>query len=509
VKRLAIFALIGIAVPAAILTVLGYVSLRQWETSSELLFKEQARDLAAMAADKIEMMLKHTDDDVLAHLQRVIASPDLDQRTLDELLASLPLVRRLYLFNLRSELLYPKHRHLEDAAVLARLRSEAAQGSWEKGGRRDLVVGEHLVLATVCNLHDGTPVLTAVSRDPDVLRREVFDRTVRALESPTIVAVVDHLDRPVYSGGTLDRADRIATARFRETLPDWRVAIYQPQGTSPRESVRRQIALFTAAFGLLIVVIVAGIVTTYRLMRRETEMSRLKADFVANVSHDLKTPLSVIRMFGETLEMGRVTEDAQRRQYYHVITRESERLSRLIENVLDFSRIESGRRRYDLAPAAVEPLIRETLEAFSYPLAQHGFKVMVTVAPDLPEVPMDGDAIAQALGNLVDNAIKYAGERKAITIEAGVIDGHLALSVADEGIGIPEREQGRIFEKFYRVGRSETQGRRGSGVGLALVRHIALAHGGRVTVASAPGDGSRFTLWLPLHRTLPEVPPSD
>jgi signal transduction histidine kinase len=498
VRRLAIFALLGVAVPAAILTVLGYVSLRQWETSSELLFKEQARDLAAMAADKIEMMLKHTDDDVLDRLQTVIARPDLDQGALDTLVTSLPFVQRLYLFDRRGQLLYPTRPQDDDAGVLARLRPEAASGAWEKGGRRDLIVGEHLVLATVCTLHDGTPVFTAVSRDPDVLRRDIFDRTIRALESPAIVAVVDDLDRPVYSGATLDSADRIATARFRATLPNWRVAIYQPRGTSPRESVRRQITLFTGAFGLLIVVIGAGIITTYRLMRRETEMSRLKADFVANVSHDLKTPLSVIRMFGETLEMGRVTEEAQRRQYYHVITRESERLSRLIENVLDFSRIESGRRRYDLAPAPVEPLIRETLDAFSYPLTQHGFTVTVTVAPDLPEVRMDGDAIGQALANLVDNAIKYAGDRKAITIEAGLADGRLTLSVADEGIGIPEPEQARIFEKFYRVGRSETQGRRGSGVGLALVRHVARAHGGQVTVSSTPGQGSRFTLWLPL-----------
>jgi signal transduction histidine kinase len=498
VKRLGVFGLFGIAVPAAILAVLGGVSLRQWETSSELLFKEQTRDLAAMAADKIEMMLRQTDDDVLARLQTVIASPDLGRHALDDVQASLPLVQRLYLLNRRGELLYPTDPREEDGALLARLRTEAAQSSWEKGRRRDLVVGEQLVLATVCDLHDGTPVLTAVSRDPEVLRREVFDRSIRALESPAIVAVVDDRDRPVYSGGALDRADRIATARFREILPTWRVAIYQPQGTSPRESVRRQIALFTGAFGLLIVVILAGIVVTYRLIRREAEMSRLKADFVANVSHDLKTPLSVIRMFGETLEMGRTTDEVQRREYYHVITRESERLSRLIENVLDFSRIESGRRRYDIAPTAVEPLIREVLDAFSYPLAQHGFKVTVTVAPDLPEVPMDGDAIGQALANLVDNAIKYAGDRKSITIEAGLVAGSLALSVADEGIGIPEAEQARIFEKFYRVGRSETQGRRGSGVGLALVRHIALAHGGRITVSSAPGEGSRFTLWLPL-----------
>jgi signal transduction histidine kinase len=256
--------------------------------------------------------------------------------------------------------------------------------------------------------------------------------------------------------------------------------------------------LFTAAFGLLLLVIAAGLAATYRLVRRETEMARLKADFVANVSHDLKTPLSLIRMFAETLEMGRVPDEARRQEYYRVITREGERLSRLIDNVLDFSRIEGGRRRYDPVPTAVAPVIRDTLEAFTYPLTSEGFAVEVRLPSDLPEVPMDAEAVGQALGNLIDNAIKYSAERKALRIDATVQDGQLALSVTDQGIGIPGEEQARIFEKFYRIGRSETQARRGSGVGLALVRHVAQAHGGRVTVESRPGAGSRFTLWLPL-----------
>ncbi len=283
-----------------------------------------------------------------------------------------------------------------------------------------------------------------------------------------------------------------------EALPDWRVAIYAPPGAAPGDVGRRQVMMFTGAFGVLIAVIVAGCVLTWRLMRRETEMARLKSDFVANVSHDLRTPLSVIRMFGETLELDRVPDEARRREYYRVITRESERLSRLIDNVLDFSRIESGRRRYERTPTAVEPLVRETLEAFAYPLEQGKFKVELTVAPDLPDVPMDADAIGQALANLIDNAIKYSGDDRVLVVDARRESGRLALAVTDRGIGIPPAEQARVFEKFYRVGRSETQGRRGSGVGLALVRHIADAHGGEVTVRSAPGEGSRFTIWLPL-----------
>jgi signal transduction histidine kinase len=134
-------------------------------------------------------------------------------------------------------------------------------------------------------------------------------------------------------------------------------------------------------------------------------------------------------------------------------------------------------------------------------LAQQGFKVEVSVAPDLPEVVMDPDAVGQALANLVDNAIKYSGDDRAVTVDARIVDGRLVIAVTDRGLGIAPEEQAKIFEKFYRVGRSDTQGRRGSGVGLALVRHIALAHGGDVTVESTPGEGSRFSLRLPIDRS--------
>jgi signal transduction histidine kinase len=204
-------------------------------------------------------------------------------------------------------------------------------------------------------------------------------------------------------------------------------------------------------------------------------------------------------MYGETLEMGRVSDAAQRDAYYRVITRESERLSRLIDNVLDFSRIEGGRRTYERALSAVEPVVRESLEPFAWQLAQGGFAVDVDVAPNLPDVRMDAAAVGQALSNLIDNAIKYSGDGKRLEVTAAVTDGALHLAVTDDGIGIPAGEHTRIFEKFYRVGHSETQGRRGSGVGLALVRHVAQAHGGRVTVESRSGHGSRFTLVLPVE----------
>ena len=497
--RFSTFGLLAVVLPAAILAVLGYVSLRQWETSAELLFREQARDLASMTTEKVEMLLARAEDEILSRIEALLRRPDFASATLAEVAAAAPLIGRLYLVDRGGRVFFPAALAGEEAGVISKLLVEISQAFWERGGRRHVVVGDQVILAAVLKTGRGS-LLVALSRNPEVFRREILEKTLRAVEGPTIVAVLDDRDRPVYARAPLEGAERIATAPFGAALPSWRVALYHPHGMSPRAAIRRQATVFTIAFGLLLVVIVAGLVATYRLVRRETEMARLKADFVANVSHDLKTPLSLIRMFGETLEMGRVTDEAALHEYYRVITRESERLSRLIDNVLDFSRIEGGARTYDIAPTAVEPLIRETLEAFGYVLAKEGFKVEVTVPPDLRKVPMDAGAVGQVLANLVDNAIKFSAERKWLGVEAEIQTGHLTLTVADKGIGIPLAELEKIFQKFYRVGRSETQGGRGSGVGLALVRHVAQAHGGRVTVESRPGEGSRFTLWLPLCR---------
>jgi signal transduction histidine kinase len=493
---LSTLALVAVVASVTVVVVLGYVSLRQWEASSDLLLREQARDTASMAAEKIEIMLRHAEDAFLDRLQGVLSAGGQLEPALDRLVAQSPLVRRLYLFDRRGDRLFPGEWKDGDARLFAPLAKEFAQRPGA-GGKRAVVAGGQICLAWLVKA-GGEPVFVAFARDIDVLRRDILDVTLGGLESPT--AVLDPGGRPVYSRAPAGDGSPVLAVGFREILPEWRLTVYATPGASPRQAVRRQVMLFTLAFAVLLAVTVAGILATWRLTRRETEMARLKSDFVANVSHDLKTPLSVIRMFGETLEMGRVVDEPRRREYYRVITRESERLSRLIDNVLDFSRIEGGRQTYAVAPTAVEPLVRDTLETFAYPLGQQGFKVDVTIAADLPEVEMDAAAVGQALANLVDNAIKYSGDERSVTVDARVVEGRLALSVADRGVGIPRTEHERIFEKFYRVGRSDTQGRRGSGVGLALVRHIAEAHGGDVTVESAPGAGSRFTLRLPLGR---------
>jgi signal transduction histidine kinase len=491
--RFAAFALLAIVVPAVILAVLGYHSLRQWRRSADELLREQSRSMAVMVADKVDMALRHAEYAVMGRLEAAIRGGAVAPDAVEALLADTPLVARLALFDREGRPVYPPSGEpgLTPTGPLA----ELARLLWVRGGKEHRVVGDEVVVGCLVGGGGRPGLLALLALDSGVLRRDVLEAALGGPEAP-LLTVTDHRGRPVYGRASGERAEIVAAVPLSEALPAWRLALLQPAGISPRAAIDRQVALFTGAFGLLLVVIATGLVATYRLVRRETETARLKAEFVANVSHDLKTPLSLIRVFGETLEMGRVADEPTRHEYYRVITRESERLSRLIENVLDFSRIEGGRRTYDLLPVSVEPLIRDTVESFGYVLAQQGFKVDVAVEAGLPEVPMDADAVSQALANLIDNAIKYSEGRKVLTVEATLRAGGLALTVGDEGIGIPREEQERIFDKFYRVGRSETQGRRGSGVGLALVRHVAEAHGGRVDVDSRPGQGSRFTLWF-------------
>ena len=492
--RFAAFALLAIVLPAVILATLGYHSLRQWRLSADELFREQSRSMAVMVAEKVDLALRNVEYGIMGRLEAATRDGAVAPDAVESLLTDTPLIARLAIFDQSGRRVYP--RGDGPGLVLDPPLDGLAQAVWKDGGKVHRVVGDDVVVG--CLIRNGTrpAFLGIVVLDQIVLRRDVLEATLGESEVPPLT-VTDHRDRPVFRRASSGPAQVVATVPLSAALPSWQLALYQPSGRSPQVAIDRQVVLFTGAFGLLLIVIATGLLATYRLVRRETETARLKAQFVANVSHDLKTPLSLIRVFGETLEMGRVSDEATRQEYYRVITHESERLSRLIDNVLDFSRIEGGRRTYDLVPTSGEAVVRDTVESFAYVLAQQGFKVDVAIQPDLPEVPMDADAVGQALANLIDNAIKYSEGRKVLTVRASLQDGGIALTVGDEGIGIPRDEQARIFDKFYRVGRSETQGRRGSGVGLALVQHVVEAHRGRVTVDSRPGEGSRFTLWLP------------
>jgi signal transduction histidine kinase len=275
------------------------------------------------------------------------------------------------------------------------------------------------------------------------------------------------------------------------------------QGTTAEAIGNRFVQQSMLILGVLSLLMIGGLVLTYRSVNKQVALARLKSDFVSNVSHELRTPLALIRLYAETLELGRITTQEKKLEYYSIIRKESERLTALINNILDFSRIEAGRKEYDFRETDIAELVRNTLDSYRYQIEQQGFALEEHIDPGIPPVRVDREAIARALVNLVNNALKYSDRDKFLGVKLYRANAVLKLEVVDRGIGIDRNEQARIFEKFYRTCDPLVHNTKGSGLGLSLVQHITHAHGGHVEVESSPGRGSKFTMTLPLAEPQP------
>jgi signal transduction histidine kinase len=313
-----------------------------------------------------------------------------------------------------------------------------------------------------------------------------------------------------------DRARALAGARFATSGGDWlgesfpgvRVAFAGPARDDPAMSAG---PWFYWTIVLLVVsVTVSGGYFLWRDLQRELRVASLRSQFVSSVSHELKTPLTAIRMFAETLLMGRARDGEVAAEYLETIVNESERLTRLLNNVLEFSKLERGTSTFHLVPHAIGEVIQRSVRAMSYPLSQQGFTLNVDIAEGLPAVPVDPDALEQALLNLLTNAMKYSGAARTIELTARRDDRHVTIDVVDHGVGIAAEDHERVFEKFYRAATPENRHIPGTGLGLTLVQHIARAHGGGIRLSSTPGEGSCFSLLLPLdHDTAAVAAPAS
>jgi signal transduction histidine kinase len=264
-----------------------------------------------------------------------------------------------------------------------------------------------------------------------------------------------------------------------------------------RRTVRIAVVL-TAVF-----VSVVGAFWIARLVAWEMETARQRADFAANVSHELRSPITQIRLKGEALALGLVDPGADAEEHYASIVRESERLSRLVDNVLDFASIERGVRRYQLRPDDLGDVLLGSVDAARSTFEAAGMVVDVDIPDDLPRVWFDREALGQVMTNLLSNAAKYGESGGWVRIAARAGESHVALTVADRGIGIVPGEIHRVFDDFFRSADPRVRSSKGTGIGLAIVRYIVEAHGGTIHVASTPGQGAVFTILLPLQ------PPED
>jgi len=249
---------------------------------------------------------------------------------------------------------------------------------------------------------------------------------------------------------------------------------------------------------LMLLLLIAGAYATYRGVSRELQVAHLQSDFVSAVSHEFRSPLTSLRSITELLASNRITDENRRRQSYNFMERETGRLHHLVEDLLDFGRMESGRKQYRIELLDIFGLVRSAVDDFGEVLVASGFSIEMNLDPRQANVQGDAEALRRAVRNLLENAVKYSPECRSIWIDGAIHGNQVSVSVRDHGMGIDPREQRRIFEKFVRGAAANKAGINGTGIGLSMVRQIVAACGGEIRLASSVGSGSTFTILFPL-----------
>ena len=539
-NRFRLMLTLGLAVvlPAAALIYVNFSQLRAFERDKvlEAAIHRDFQEMLAITEKKINKKVYTMSEEA----RDVFPSPDADaqqkEKQLDLILAKSPWLSHVFLFDGKNLIFRSQPGQLNDKYI--REEHDQMAGSfhgWFGMEGKSLVETIHkkprltifssgptkradgeaymtTALFVLPQLSKERVVVGGASFDPCYLKQTLFpgmleesvttkltDQGGNPLAMMVYPADMDmgHEINPLAASSGWGKGKPEVTRKFDDVFRGLALGV-KYQGTSVEALGQTWVHRSFLILGCLSLMIIGGLVLTKHIVSKEMALARLKSDFVSNVSHELRTPLALIRLYAETLELGRITTQEKKQQYYRIIRKESERLTALINNILDFSRIEAGRKEYEFRNTDIAELVRNTLESYRYQIEQQGFAFEENIDSNLPAVPVDREAIARALVNLVNNALKYSTDEKFLGVKLYRDDGVVKLEVADHGIGIARRDQSKIFEKFYRAGDPLVHNTKGSGLGLSLVRHITQAHGGEIAVESTPGKGSKFILSLPL-----------
>jgi len=527
---------LAVILPVAILVALSVHHLKgfQRDRQMEAVIQRDFSQVLAISEKQINQEAYELLDDVREQFPPVgqICSP-----SLDKILAAHPYAAHVFVYDKEQGLTFrsqPKRLQEQDfrteandlshmweswfkvgfdetAESLAKKSKKAGssysfENSWPKRGDKHLYQVTALFLKK--DASSNTPAINGIVFDAEYLRDRFFPEMLETVmahnisdaegeKSHAVIMIHPKMEpTPLAASVGWDGGEPEVERSMENVFPGLALAI-KMRGTTLKAISDKFVRTAFLVLGGLSVLLVFGLGLTYRNVSKEIALARLKSDFVSNVSHELRTPLSLIRLYAETLEMGRLTSPQKYQEYYQIIRKESERLTSLINNILDFSRIEAGRKEYDFRETDLRELVCNTIDSYRYQIEQNGFTLEEKIDP-VPPVRIDREAIARSLVNLVNNALKYSQDQKFIGVNLYRYNGSVKLEVIDHGIGIPAPEQGKIFEKFYRVGDPLVHNTKGSGLGLSLVRHIVHAHGGEVSVDSTPGQGSKFTIALPV-----------
>jgi len=538
--RLAAGLAVAVAIPVAVLFYFQFRSIAALSQSSAVVLRQLSQETADGMTQGLQDALRAPYINVLLRVTQVQTEPlDLQaiSPTFEQGLETEPFVMRFYVWSEQTQahrgevLAYDRRHH--------GFTTEVPEGPLMVKRVRELAPQKHAI-SVFEETVDGRPAyfqaqlrfkspsrdqltsFVALRVDADQLRQEFLPGFItshlKTVEGPTgfpplTLTVLDHRGRVLFPAGgsapTRYIDERTFPLVFFEPglqpfiAPDghkpemWRLRTGYGNQAIP-EIVAARARPQRTMMAMLAGVMAIGVFFVARAAAREVRVAELKSSFVSSVSHDLKTPLALIQLFAETLELGRLKNTDRANEYYRIINSEARKLTRLINNLLDFSKIEAGLRAYKLERVNLADLTGSVLESLESQFQHNQFVVSTKLAPNVP-VLIDKEAAEQALENLLSNAMKYSPEHREILVEVDQVDQYGVVRVHDRGIGIPARLQRKIFNKFFRIQTDAGSGPHGTGLGLAIVDHVMRGHNGFVRVDSEPGRGSTFTLHFPLH----------
>lgn len=393
---------------------------------------------------------------------------------------------------------------IKEQYSLARAASDVVPERLLVNSEKDLFL---VSFTTLPDFQSGQTFYGGLCWDLHLLKNQILPKVLEDLakDSGLDFKIVDEKGQNITTG-TLELISKESLSLTYRIFPlPWKLIVSHLGINALERAARREIFFFGVLLAVILLLMFLGAVLIVRDISRESETTRLKTEFVHNISHELKTPLTLIRLYGETLQRKKNLTNQEKNDSYEIITKESERLSHLINNVLDFSRIEMGRKEFDFKYGNLSVVVEDTLESYRYHLEKKGFVIQKDICNDLPEMNFDGEAIASVLINLLSNAMKFSPKEKVVAVKLFRGDENAILQVADKGIGIEPKDVPKIFQRFYQSDNKMIAERKGSGLGLTLVKHITEAHHGTIHVESEIGKGSSFHVILPISDTHKDI----
>ena len=364
------------------------------------------------------------------------------------------------------------------------------------------IKGKRLLLFAVINREIGLSLAGIVIDEEKFIKENLGPKIQMVAQDKLFIAVFNaDSSRQVYSTELFSQSDlNIEHKKALWLIPGLELGI-QLKGETVEDLVKTRTYFNVFLILIMDIVLLIGAWFVYRSVRQEVKLAQIKSDFVSNVSHEIRTPLAVINMYSETLELGRIKSEEKKKEYYKVIHTEANRLSGMVNKILNFSKIESGKREYRFEETHINEIVSDVIETYKLHLHNNGFQYNFLPGEDMPVISADKEAIAEAVINLIDNAMKYSDKKKQIDISTAFRNEMVNIEVKDYGIGIDDQEKKLIFDKFYRVTKGDLAYKaKGSGIGLNIVKHIVDAHQGTINLKSAAGQGSIFTLSFPVKR---------